>query len=65
MNGVKVLTLDDYSAHGSPVPSAQVVLESGPNELLVKTTDGGGGWGFLACVEGEEVLSHRVPGASA
>ena len=58
VNGAKVITLDDHSAHGAPSPIARIVLRAGANELLIKFTDGGGGWGFSASIEGDEPLDH-------
>ncbi len=61
VNGEKVITLDDHSAHGAPTPVARIALNAGPNELLVKFSDGGGGWGFSASIEGDEPLEHASP----
>lgn len=59
LNGVKVITLDDHSAHGAALPRTRVVLLAGRNEFVVKLCDGGGGWGFLASIEAEEPVSHH------
>ena len=60
LNGAKVITLDDHAAHGAPSPIARIALRAGPNELLVKFTDGGGGWGFSASIEADEPLEHEA-----
>ncbi len=60
LNGAKVLTLDDHSTHGAIEPRATVVLCSGRNELLIKLSDGGGGWGFHASIEAEEAVTHQT-----
>jgi hypothetical protein len=59
MRNNKVLTLDDHSAHGATEPRAQVALRAGRNELLIKLSDGGGGWGFHASIEAEDAVSHE------
>lgn len=59
LNGTKVITLDDHSAHGAAEPRVRVTLNAGRNELLVKLCDGGGGWGFMASIEAEEPVSHQ------
>ncbi len=61
INGVKVITLDDHSAHGASSPIAPIALRQGKNELLIKFSDGGGGWGFSASIEGETPLEHAPP----
>ena len=61
LNGVKIITLDDHSAHGAPTPIARVRLHAGRNELLVKFSDGGGGWGFVAAVEADDPVTHQSP----
>jgi hypothetical protein len=64
VNGVKVITLDDHSAHGAIEPRACIQLRAGANELLIKTTDGGGGWGFMAALECDRPLTHARPRGS-
>lgn len=59
LNGVKVLTLDDHSAHGAIEPRATVTLRAGRNELLIKLSDGGGGWGFHASIEAGDAITHE------
>jgi alpha-glucosidase (family GH31 glycosyl hydrolase) len=61
LNGTKIITLDDHGAHGSPTPAVGIALRAGRNELLVKATDGGGGWGFAACIEGAHAITHEAP----
>jgi hypothetical protein len=64
LNGEKIITLDDHSPHGAPEPSARVKLREGRNELVIKTTDGGGGWGFAVSAEGAHELIHERPGSA-
>lgn len=59
LNGVKVLTLDDHSTHGAIEPRATVTLRAGRNELLIKLSDGGGGWGFHASIEADDAVTHQ------
>jgi hypothetical protein len=61
LNGERIITLDDHSEHGSPEPSVRVRLLEGRNALLVKTCDGGGGWGFAVSAEGDHELVHEAP----
>lgn len=61
VNGVKVITLDDHGAHASVDQFVRVRLRAGPNALLIKTTDGGGGWGFTASVEADRAVLHERP----
>ena len=60
LDGVKVLTLDDHGAHGATEPRVKVALRAGRNELLVKLSDGGGGWGFHASIDAEEAVTHQA-----
>lgn len=60
VNGEKVFSQDGFDTHAAQVGSAEVVLVPGRNRLLVKTADGGGGWGFTLGIDAGEVVTAEV-----
>lgn len=53
LNGERVYSQDGFDTHAAAVGLARVGLSSGRNTLMVKTSDGGGGWGFTLAIDGE------------
>lgn len=60
-NGERVLSLDSFSPHAAAEPVAQLRLKPGANLLLIKLSDGGGGWGFCASLESQAPVTHETP----
>jgi alpha-glucosidase (family GH31 glycosyl hydrolase) len=60
VNGVKVYSQDGFDTHAAQVGSARVRLERGWNTLLVKTSDGGGGWGFSLGIDADDVVTPEL-----
>jgi hypothetical protein len=61
LNGRPLHTLDHFDPHAPALAEAHGVLDEGANHLLVKFSDGGGGWGFRVSVDGEAALTERRP----
>ncbi|MBX3358134.1 MAG: DUF5110 domain-containing protein [Phycisphaeraceae bacterium] len=56
----KVLTMDTGDTMDSPTGSAEVVLRAGWNRVVVKVSEGGGGFGFTLTVDGERALQEGL-----
>lgn len=61
LNGAKVSSVDTYTAHAAAPSDIDLPLRAGANTLLIKVTDGGGGWGFTPSIEAEGPISHEPP----
>jgi len=59
LNGEKVFSMDPGEAVDSSRGSPRVALLTGPNELLLKVTRGGGGFGFTVALDAGEVLDDH------
>ncbi len=57
LNGEKVFTLNDHASQAALTSTVPVRLRAGDNLLLIKTNDGGGGWGFAATLDGERPVT--------
>jgi hypothetical protein len=56
LNGVKVFSLNDQNAPEALTSEVSIDLPEGASTLLIKTNDGGGGWGFAATVDGQHEI---------
>lgn len=56
LNGVKVFSLNDQNAPEALTSEVAVDLPAGTSTLLIKTNDGGGGWGFAATLDGRHEI---------
>lgn len=65
LNGEKVFTQDGFDTPAAAAGGAEVVLPEGECLLLIKTSDGGGGWGFVATLEGEAAVVCECPDESS
>lgn len=61
LNGAKVFSQDGFDTPAAAAGGAEIELPEGESLLLVKTSDGGGGWGFCATLEGECEVQAVVP----
>jgi hypothetical protein len=52
-DGIKVFSLDAFDSHAAAAGSAKIRLKAGRTRLLIKASEGGGGWGFTAALEAE------------
>jgi len=59
LDGAKVYSLDAFDGHAAAQPSAAVTLPKGESVLLVKASQGGGGWGFTASIDAPHGLEQR------
>ncbi len=57
VNGVKIYSLDAFDSHAAALGYADVSLSAGDNQLLVKASEGGGGWGFTLGIEANAPIS--------
>lgn len=64
LNGTKILTLDGHDSGAQVEQGTRIRLVAGENVLLIKTNDGGGGWGFAATLDGEHEARERLPADS-
>ncbi len=69
LDGTKVFSQNGHDTVQATVSSVRLRLARGDSVLLIKTNEGGGGWGFAATLDGEEPVSITGPdgvsGASA
>lgn len=61
LNGEKVFSQDGFDTPAAAAGGAEVELPMGESLLMIKTSDGGGGWGFAATLEGEAAVSIELP----
>lgn len=59
LNGHKVFSQDGAETHAAAAGCAPVTLGPGRNTLLIKCSEGGGGWGFTAAIEAEHALTEE------
>lgn len=57
LNGHKIFSQDGSETHAAAAGCASVTLEPGRNTLLIKCSEGGGGWGFTAAFEAAHALT--------
>lgn len=61
LNGANVFTQSGFDSETAAIESFTIELRSGRNDLLIKTAEGGGGWGFTASVECDLALEEVSP----
>lgn len=59
LDGVKVFSLDAFDSHAAAQAKATVSLPKGESILLVKASEGGGGWGFTASIDAQHPIEQR------
>lgn len=63
LNGERVFVLDGHDTVAALESNVRIRLPAGDSVLLIKTNDGGGGWGFAATLDGEQAVRERLPGS--
>ncbi len=61
LNGAKVFSLDGQDSPEALTSEVELQLPAGRSVLLIKTNDGGGGWGFAATLDGESAVRVVTP----
>jgi hypothetical protein len=61
----KVFSSDDETEVESAVEEVRVTLKKGWNQLVAKTNEGGGGWGFRVSIDGRFELKESFFGGEA
>jgi alpha-glucosidase (family GH31 glycosyl hydrolase) len=59
LNGRKVYSLDAFDSHAAALGYADVALDAADNLLLIKCSEGGGGWGFTVRVECQSPVTEH------
>ncbi|MBY0261873.1 MAG: DUF5110 domain-containing protein, partial [Phycisphaerales bacterium] len=59
LDGVKVFSLDAFDSHAAAQAKATVSLPKGESILLIKASEGGGGWGFTASIDAQHPIEQR------
>ncbi len=57
LNSTKVFSQDGHDTAAAITSSVTLNLPAGQSVLLIKTNDGGGGWGFAATLDGEHEVN--------
>lgn len=61
LNSAPVFTQNGFDTQAAAIDAIDITLRAGKNHLLIKSAEGGGGWGFTAAIESPLPITQHSP----